>query len=1134
MSAMGRAFGNQTGRGDASISRRRVAIASLMIIALTVVIETSCGGLGDTDVDRGQRALVDAFSTRRLIEARLSGGFKAGEFRPSPEDTPGIRTDAFEKASALIMDSLAKGDLSAQLPYARLLLSRNEKLPEALKYLRLVLARAPESAEAHNDLGVCFVQQGKLEDAISEFDIALKQRNDMPEALFNRALSYQLLLLEEPARKDFTRGAEVERDNGWLIEIRRRIEERSNSPASQDAAQDPVAEFKAAFDDGRLEDAKKLAGDNSEPLRTHALRELTRLYLRSAADGDIKRAEHALSEIKLIGDALIEKMGDSITRDVGAYLAGVPESARRTELGLIDEYVETSKGARITNEPGTVFERLEREFRARGNYVFEALSAFRVADQFYDSKLFKESMEKIKRLLSSTATREWPYDRARFLNELALETSRVGQDSLAIKYFEQAITRCSESPDLEFKILQYMSVPYNQIGDIDGALDRLRDSTKSALQNGRLPNRLSNLAYNYSQLAGIYSLRNLHSLALPYAQQALSYAEQAKNFEYAAEYSSFVAVEEARLGQFEAAEANLKRALEYLEPIQETKKRGLAEARVLTKAIEVAARRGDAQRAVAYYTRAEDLAKLDEGNSLLKIDLLRARANAYIASGESGNARSDLLLAVSEIERYRANIGASDQRSHFLDASHDVFDQLISLDVGALDKAPEAFEMAERSRARALLEEISNSAKAAEPKNAAHFSQNTGASNLPASVAPLSLSEVRSNLPDDLTILEYAITSEGTYLFLITRSAFKVKETSTTTEALQRITSEYIGGLRSLAAIKEVNEKASELYDLLIRPVESEIAGVVNLCIVPDKALHFLPFAGLVDGSQHYLLESRRLSYAPSASVLIQCLKERQPTARGKPENLLAVGNPRFNAEYFPNLRPLQDAEREAGQSAKFYAPASVTLIGEEATEPRVRSAIKECDVAHLAVHCLVDESSPWLAALVLAAPKVNQTSVHSGGAVASPAPLANPKTNGTILRSAALTRALPPEPVIDPNDGLLYLSELYGMKLSRTRLVVLSACQSGLGQYYRGEGIVSLVRPLLAAGVTTVVASLWPVDSKATSDLMIEFHKQRKLNVGMQGAEALRRAQIELAGTYEHPFYWAPFIAVGGSSSPN
>src|SRR5512143_805101 len=371
MSAMQRSFGNHTGRRAVSISTRWPAITSLLVIATAVGILTACR-LGDTDADRGQRELVDALSARRLIEARLSGGFKGGEFRPSPQDTSGIKTDVFERASALIMDSLARGDSSAQLPYARLLLSRNEKLPEALKYLRLVLARSPENTDAHNELGVCFIQQGKLEDAIGEFDIALKQRNDMPEALFNRGLSYQLLLLEEAARKDFTRAAEVERDNGWLIEIRRRIEERTYSIAPQDAPQNPVAEFETAFEDGRLENAKGLAAENSESLRTHALWELTRRYLRSAADGDIKRAEHALSEIRLIGDVLNEKMGDSITKDAGGYVAGVPESARRSELDLIDDYVETSKGTRHPNKVSTVFKRLEGEFRARRNYVFEA------------------------------------------------------------------------------------------------------------------------------------------------------------------------------------------------------------------------------------------------------------------------------------------------------------------------------------------------------------------------------------------------------------------------------------------------------------------------------------------------------------------------------------------------------------------------------------------------------------------------------------------------------------------------------------------------------------------------------------------------------------------------------------------
>ena len=154
------------------------------------------------------------------------------------------------------------------------------------------------------------------------------------------------------------------------------------------------------------------------------------------------------------------------------------------------------------------------------------------------------------------------------------------------------------------------------------------------------------------------------------------------------------------------------------------------------------------------------------------------------------------------------------------------------------------------------------------------------------------------------------------------------------------------------------------------------------------------------------------------------------------------------------------------------------------------------CDVAHFSLHCLVEEKTPWLAALVLAEPQAGQED-----------------------RSSA-------------DEGLLYLNEIYGMSLPRTRLVILSACESGLGQYYRGEGIVSLVRPFLALKVPTVIATLWSVDSQATAKLMIEFHKGRKTN-NLEASDALRSAQLNMAkgSFYQHPYYWAPFIMVGSNN---
>jgi CHAT domain-containing protein len=113
-----------------------------------------------------------------------------------------------------------------------------------------------------------------------------------------------------------------------------------------------------------------------------------------------------------------------------------------------------------------------------------------------------------------------------------------------------------------------------------------------------------------------------------------------------------------------------------------------------------------------------------------------------------------------------------------------------------------------------------------------------------------------------------------------------------------------------------------------------------------------------------------------------------------------------------------------------------------------------------------------------------------------------------------------------------MYAYDIYKIKLPLARLVVLSACQTGMERYYNGEGMISLARPFIAAGAPLVVASLWPVDSDATADLMINFHRYRKVNK-LSTAEALRRAQLDmlgpLGGRNRHPYFWAGFVVVGG-----
>jgi CHAT domain-containing protein len=155
-------------------------------------------------------------------------------------------------------------------------------------------------------------------------------------------------------------------------------------------------------------------------------------------------------------------------------------------------------------------------------------------------------------------------------------------------------------------------------------------------------------------------------------------------------------------------------------------------------------------------------------------------------------------------------------------------------------------------------------------------------------------------------------------------------------------------------------------------------------------------------------------------------------------------------------------------------------------------------DIVHFASHYVIDEQSPMRSKLLLAR---------------------EDKTRGDLRAS----------------DGMLQAHEIYRLKLPRTRVVVLSACQTGAERYYQGEGMINMARPFMAAGVPLVVVSLWPVDSDSTADLMISFHKHRKRE-DVSTAEALRRAQLEMLHSSEErlrrPSCWAPFIAIGGSAN--
>jgi len=208
------------------------------------------------------------------------------------------------------------------------------------------------------------------------------------------------------------------------------------------------------------------------------------------------------------------------------------------------------------------------------------------------------------------------------------------------------------------------------------------------------------------------------------------------------------------------------------------------------------------------------------------------------------------------------------------------------------------------------------------------------------------------------------------------------------------------------------------------------------------------------------------------------------------------------------HLERLVESGREVQQIAGLYPPGqSSLLLREQATEENVKTSrrLNEYRYIHFATHGLLNEQRPYYSGLILSLPKYGK------------APAALPADKGATTRSD--------QPQIE--DGLLQVYEIFGLKLNAD-LVVLSACETGLGKELRGEGLVGLTRAFLYAGTPSVIVSLWKVQDRSTSDLMVNFYKD--LNQSKEKTEALRLAKLNLikSGRYSHPYYWAPFILVG------
>lgn len=325
---------------------------------------------------------------------------------------------------------------------------------------------------------------------------------------------------------------------------------------------------------------------------------------------------------------------------------------------------------------------------------------------------------------------------------------------------------------------------------------------------------------------------------------------------------------------------------------------------------------------------------------------------------------------------------------------------------------------------------------------------------------------------------------------------------------------------------------AREVDKRIMEPVRA-LAGPVTLFLIsPEGELSLLPFEALVDQNGNYLVTNYSFSYLTSGRDLL-----RMKTKRGNKGGPLLVANPAFG---LPGTEVAALAGGRSGRSASqtgrrsvtsvrdlsdaYFAPLSGTaaearaiqtlfpdsklLVGNEASETALKK-VSAPSILHIATHGFFLDDDP------------SETSGNRR--IAS---TGHPSENPLLRSGLALAGANKRSSGAD--DGILTALEASGLDLWGTKLVVLSACDTGLGEVKTGEGVYGLRRSFVEAGVESLVMSLWPVSDTVTRDLMIGYYKNLKQGVGR--GESLRRVQLEMLKRPDrgHPFYWASFIQSG------
>ncbi len=1031
-------------------------------------------------------ALNEAYKTERPIESRIS------DFDYAPaKNTRGAndKTDKtqLELAKTLALRAVTKNP-AAESHHAlgRVYLTEKE-FDKAIEQFNQAIKLTPNNAKLHNDLGIAIMEkarshtEGNLENfgrANKEFAKAIELDKNLLEAYFNQALCIQTYLPNQ-AKEAWQKYLELDSTSRWAEEARKNSEAiEITKPISKTREEVLQSFFEAKQNDDREKVWQTLSRNRGMVTGKLIPQQLAFLFADAKSNNDQTKANEYLEALVYIGKLEEEKSGDLFWKDMAQFYSTVSkdkipvlkqaQDAVREgyQLLLIQEYRKSLDK----------FSSAKLAFSNLTNTTEEKLCDHWIAFNLFHQSHLEESNKIFEELAVLGKTRHYKWLATQGHIRLAYNQISENEYTKAIGNSEKVLDYVEKTEDFfsQNTALTTIAFIYKDLGRYEISL---KFSEKS-LKMGQFPEASRNQKWtDYLSITESLQELKFYDSALFFQKEALKIAQDL-NDKYNEQVSNlYLARIYILQKRYDEAENHIQESMRIAKTFSDegSRQKSLAHAQI---------QYGNLKRLREEYQEAIDI--LNESGTfhdnsefqLLKYSLHKEKLLAYLKIKNDDEIRSELQVILGIFRTHRIKILEEQNRTSFFENKQSIYDIAVDYEFGKGNYAA-AFDYLEESRSRSLLDLqnsiIKVSVREKEPE--VRFSPNV--------FEPLKLSQIQTEMPENVQLLEYTILDDKVLIWLISKSSLSVAKYEISSEILQKKILAYLNLISKNIESDEQRNLASELYGILISPIKDKLDADKETCLIPDKILFRVPYAPLFD--KRYFIEEYKIFYAPSANVFLICSKKAKEMETNTSEILLSIGNPTFNQDAFANLQPLPSAKKESQQIREYYNN-SIIFTEENATKENIKKNLTKVEVFHFAGHYVNDVHSPLFSSFILAGK--------------------------------------------DKTEASLANYEIIGEKLSHLRLIVLSACQTQIEKYYNGEGMIGASRTFLATGVPLVVASQWEVDSDATAQLMNDFHRRRKMEK-LSTAEALRQAQIEMLKNekYRQPYYWAAFITLGGYS---